>query len=119
MRERSDACLGLLTLDSVRWPTSAGSGAPSPGLRPPSPVKGEGQGAMLRFVGWGLAHRSSPNHCNWICGSDGPRTGLRVGGAAREGLPPVIGRWHPGGLFLAGLTGRYDPGYRDGFVNWG
>jgi hypothetical protein len=31
----------------------------------------------------------------------------------------MIGRWHPGGLFLAGLTDRYDPGYRDRFVNWG
>lgn len=42
-RKRSDACRCFRALDAMTWRFAAtGSGSPSPGLRPPSPIKGEG-----------------------------------------------------------------------------
>jgi len=43
-RERSDARRRFHALDAMTWRFAAtGSGSPSPGLRPPSPLKGEGK----------------------------------------------------------------------------
>jgi len=46
-RERSDARFGSSSLDMTFQLIAIGSGAPSPGLRPPSPIKGEGK--QIRF----------------------------------------------------------------------
>jgi len=42
-RERGEARFGSSTLDVTPRFIADGSGAPSPGLRPPSPIKGEGK----------------------------------------------------------------------------
>jgi len=42
-RERSDACFGSPSLDMPFQFVGKCSGSPSPGLRPPSPIKREGK----------------------------------------------------------------------------